>query len=85
MPKFDLNDTEYETLVYALGVAEGDLVESIADPAQSEEDRAEWTAALAETRALIAKVEALAEEEEEEYEYEEEEEEEEEEEAGAAA
>ncbi len=59
MPKLDLSDAEFEALHYALGVAEADLAESIADANQSAEDKEEWTHALAEIRALIAKVEPL--------------------------
>jgi hypothetical protein len=61
MLKLELTPTELETLLYALGVAEADLAESIADGAQSAEDRAEWTASLEETRALLAKVEPMSE------------------------
>lgn len=59
MPKLDLTSAEYETLHYALGVAEADLAESVADAGQSADDKAEWTTALAEIRALIAKVEPM--------------------------
>lgn len=62
MPKIDLTATEFETMLYALGVAEADLVESVACTQQSEEDRKEWTQSLEETRALLAKLEALVEE-----------------------
>jgi hypothetical protein len=61
MPKIDLTATEFETVLYALGVAEADLIESANDPTQSEEDRKEWVASLAETRAVLAKLEPLAE------------------------
>lgn len=60
MLKLDLTPTELETLLYALGVAEADLAESIADGSQSAEDRAEWTSALEETRALQTKIEPMA-------------------------
>jgi hypothetical protein len=60
MPKLDLTNAEFETMLYALGVAEADLAESVADASQSAEDRAEWTVALAETRALLAKCEPMA-------------------------
>lgn len=66
MPKLDLTDTEFETILYALGVAEADLAESTADASQSEEDRAEWTTSLEEIRTLVAKLDELAEYEEEE-------------------
>lgn len=61
MLKLDLTHAELETLLYALGVAEADLAESVADGSQSAEDRAEWTSALEETRALLAKIEPMAE------------------------
>lgn len=61
MLKLDLTSAEFETLLYALGVAEADLAESVADASQSAEDRAEWTAALAETKTLIAKLEPMLE------------------------
>lgn len=61
MLKLDLTSAELETLLYALGVAEADLVESIADGSQSAEDRAEWSSSLDETRALLAKLEPMAE------------------------
>lgn len=48
MPMIELSETEIETLVYALGIASEDLAESIADPAQSDEDKAAWTEYIAE-------------------------------------
>lgn len=62
MPKIDLTPAEFETMLYALGVAEADLVESVACNQQSEEDRKEWTQSLEETRALLAKLEAFVDE-----------------------
>lgn len=61
MPKIELTSTEFETVMYALGVAEADLVESVADPAQSDADRQDWVLALAETRAVLAKLEPFTE------------------------
>lgn len=59
MIKLDLSHAEFETMLYALGVAEADLAESVADASQSAEDRAEWEAALVETRSLISKLEPI--------------------------
>jgi hypothetical protein len=56
MPKIEFNDIEVETLIYALGVATADLKESIADPAQSAEDKVAWTEYLAEIEDVSLKL-----------------------------
>jgi len=52
----ELSETEIETLVYALGIASEDLQESIADPAQSDEDKAAWTEYVAEIADVNSKL-----------------------------
>ncbi len=56
MPKIELTDIDIETLIYALGVATADLKESIADAAQSAEDKQEWTDYLAEIEEVSLKL-----------------------------
>ncbi|MDX2307038.1 MAG: hypothetical protein NW216_02240 [Hyphomicrobium sp.] len=59
MPMIELTDTEIETLIYALGIATDDLEESIADPAQTAEDKAAWAEYIGEINQVNTKLTAL--------------------------
>lgn len=61
MPMIELSEDEIETLIYALGIASEDLKESIADPAQSDEDKAAWTDYVAEIAEVNTKLTGLSE------------------------
>jgi len=61
MPMIELTDSEVETLIYALGVAQADLKESIEDASQTAEDKQEWIEYVAEIEEVSAKLTVLSE------------------------
>jgi hypothetical protein len=61
MPMTDLDESEIETIIYALGIALADLKESVADPNQTAEDREEWSEYIVEIEEVHAKLTELSE------------------------
>ena len=61
MPMIDLDESEIETIIYALGIALADLKESVADPNQTAEDREEWSEYIVEIEEVHAKLTELSE------------------------
>jgi hypothetical protein len=60
MPMIDLNETEIETLIYALGLAAADLKESVSDPSQAADDKQAWSEYITEIEQVNTKLHTLS-------------------------